>query len=93
MDVSDKLKEKKFENYRLLNDIQDLLDYMGEQSQHVPTVYDCHGCKYNTGLIKDKHCRGCRILNGDNWVYRQKPTKYEEEIITFTTQAGLNKNV
>ena len=64
---------------------QDLLDNMNKQLQHVPTVYDCDGCKYHTGLIKDEHCNGCRMPDGSNWLNRQKPTNYEEETITFTT--------
>lgn len=64
---------------------QELLDHMNEQSQHNPTVYDCDGCKYNVGLVKGEHCRGCRMPDGSSWMYRQKPTNYEEQPVTFTT--------
>ena len=67
---------------------QDLLDYINEQSQHVPTVYDCHGCKYNNGKFKVEQCRGCRVPNGSEWVYRQRPTNYEAQEVTFTTNSG-----
>ena len=67
---------------------QNLLNWMDEQSSHVPTVYDCDGCKYNVGLIKGEHCRGCRIPDGSNWIYRQRPINYEQEVTTFTTQTG-----
>ena len=66
--------------------MNEILDRMNSMSEHVPTVYDCDGCKYNTSLIKDEHCRGCRMLNGSSWMYRQKPTNFEPFETTFTTQ-------
>jgi len=70
------------------NNTQDLLDYMNERSQHVPTVYDCNGCKYNVGLIKNEHCSGCRVPDGSNWIYRQRPTNYEESLVTISTSSS-----
>ncbi len=62
----------------------DVMDKLNELLEHVPTVYDCYGCKYNTSLIKGERCRGCKVL--ENWVYRQRPTKFEPFETTFTTQ-------
>lgn len=62
-----------------------IFEMVEKMSKDTPTVYDCDGCKYHTGLIKDKHCNGCRLPDGSNWLNRQKPTNYEEETITFTT--------
>jgi len=66
--------------------ISNIMNKLNELSEHVPTVYDCYGCKYNTSLIKDEHCCGCKVLDCLNWVYRQKPTKFEPFETTFTTQ-------
>ena len=65
-----------------------LFDMVEKLSKDTPTVYDCYGCKYNVGLVKDEHCHGCKMSNGNNWVYRGKPTNYEEQVVTFTTNVG-----
>ena len=68
--------------------IQEILNHMNAQSEHVPTVYDCRGCKYNTGLIKGEHCHGCQVINGTEWVHRARPSNYEPFETTFTTQTA-----
>ena len=69
-------------------DVQQILETVEQMSKDMPTVYDCHGCKYNNGKFKVEQCNGCRVQDGSNWMARQRPTNYEKVPITFTTQTG-----
>ena len=64
---------------------------MDDMSGHVPTVHDCYGCRHNTVGIHGEHCRGCRVY-GD-WLNRERPTKYEPEEISFTTNTVPEKTL
>jgi len=66
----------------------EIFEMAEKMSKDTPTVYDCHGCKYNNGKFKVEQCCGCRVPDGSNWLSRQRPTNYEEETVTFTTNVG-----
>ena len=62
-----------------------IFEMVEKMSKDTPTVYDCDGCKYNNGKFRVEHCKGCRLQDGSNWIYRQRPTKFEPFETTFTT--------
>lgn len=65
-----------------------IFEMVEKMSKDMPTVYDCDGCKYNNGKFKVEQCSGCRVPNGSNWMARQRPTNYEAQELTFTTNSG-----